>query len=364
MIRILHVVTYMGRGGLETVLMNYYRNIDRDLVQFDFLTHRDFHASYDDEIRSLGGKIFHLPRMIPWSISYLNELNSFFKSHSEYKIVHVHQDCLSSVILKVAQKNNIKVRIAHSHANGQDKDFKYPIKLFYKQNIPKYATELIACSKEAGSWMFPSSDFIVLNNAIPTHKYTFHIRTRQNIRNHFNINDDTFVIGHIARFSPAKNHPFIINIFTQLLKSNPDSVLLLVGDGDEKNTIIKQVKDLGISEKVIFAGVRNDINEVLQAFDVFIMPSRYEGLGLACIEAQASGLPCVISDTVSLECNVTDNVYRLSLDAPIDMWVSKLLDFKNFNRCDTSEQIRKSGYDITENAKWLQEHYLELWDNN
>ncbi|MDY5213351.1 glycosyltransferase, partial [Intestinibacter sp.] len=153
-IRVLQVVTYMGRGGLETMLMNYYRNIDRDKVQFDFLTHRDERWDYDDEIESLGGKIYHLPKLNPFSKSYLNALDKFFKEHKEYQIVHCHQDCLSGVVLKVAKKNGVKFTIAHSHNANQDKNLKYLIKVFEKRKIPKYSDELFACGYNSGKWMF------------------------------------------------------------------------------------------------------------------------------------------------------------------------------------------------------------------
>ncbi len=154
MIRVLQIVTYMGRGGLETMLMNYYRNIDRQQVQFDFLVHRDFEADYDQEIRELGGKIYRMPRLVPWNRLYRKKLKEFFREHPEYKIVHVHQDCLSSVALQCAKESGVPVRIAHSHNSSQDKNLKYLIKRFYMKKIPKYATGLLACSREAGDWMF------------------------------------------------------------------------------------------------------------------------------------------------------------------------------------------------------------------
>lgn len=145
MIRVLHVVTYMGRGGLETMLMNYYRHIDRSKVQFDFLVHREFEADYDEEIKSLGGRIYHVSRLVPWSRRYKAELRRFFRTHPEYKIVHVHQDCLSSVALQCAKECGIPVRIAHSHNSNQDKNIKYLFKRYYMRKIPETATELFAC---------------------------------------------------------------------------------------------------------------------------------------------------------------------------------------------------------------------------
>ncbi len=200
MIRVLHVVTYMGRGGLETMLMNYYRNIDRDKVQFDFLVHREDEADYDEEILALGGKIHHIGRLIPWSSFYKNELKAFFKSHPEYQIVHVHQDCLSSVALKCAKECGIPVRIAHSHSASQNKDIKYPIKLFYMRSIPKYATNLIACGESAGNWMFRGAKFTILNNAIQAKQYIFNEAVRKEVRKEFDL-QESFTIGLVASFS-------------------------------------------------------------------------------------------------------------------------------------------------------------------
>ena len=181
-IRVLHIVTYMGRAGLETMLMNYYRNIDREKVQFDFLVHRDFEADYDAEILSLGGKIYRLPKLNPFSKSYRKALDSFFKEHTEYKIVHSHLDCMSSIPLKYAKKNNVPVRIAHSHNNNQDRDAKYLLKLFYRNKIKKYATDLFSCSIEAGKWMFKTDNFTVLNNAIDAAKYSYNKETAAKVR--------------------------------------------------------------------------------------------------------------------------------------------------------------------------------------
>ena len=239
-IRVLHIVTYMGRGGLETMLMNYYRHIDRTKVQFDFLVHRDFEADYDAEILSLGGKIHHVSRLVPWSKSYQNELRAFFKEHPEYRIVHVHQDCLSSVALKVAKECGVPVRIAHSHNSNQDKNLKYLIKLHYMKKIPAFATALFACGKDAGDWMFGGKQYHVMANAVEVKRYQYKPSVAEKIRNEWNISDE-LLVGHVGRFNPQKNHTFLIDIFYEIQKINPSARLLLVGDGDGKKEI--QEKD-------------------------------------------------------------------------------------------------------------------------
>ncbi len=362
MIRILHVVTYMGRGGLETMLMNYYRSIDRSKIQFDFLVHRDFRADYDDEIESLGGIIHRVPRLVPWSRTYKKSLEAFFKAHPEYKIVHVHQDCLSSVILKVADKCGVPIRLAHSHASSQDKNLKYLIKLFYMRSIPKYSTKMFACSKQAGDWMFRGSEFTVLNNAIDTNQYFFSDEARKKIRNEFGFSDDTFVLGHVGRFAPPKNHEFLIDIFYEVKKINRNSKLLLVGDGDLRQSITDKVDRLNLSDSVVLAGVRSDVHVLLNAMDAFVMPSVYEGLGIAIIEAQANGMHCIISDTIAKDCDLTDLVHRISLDSAPQVWAKQIISLSQKTREKRIDEIITAGYDIKENAKWLTEHYITLME--
>ena len=360
-IRILHVVTYMGRGGLETMIMNYYRHIDRSKVQFDFLVHRDFRADYDDEIEALGGRIFRLPQLVPWSRSYLKALEQFFRKHPEYKIVHVHQDCLSSVILKVAKKCGVPVRIAHSHSSSQDKNLKYLIKLFYKQFIPSHATHLFACGKEAGDWMFGGAPFHILNNAIDTKQYACDSIRHSQVRKALQIPNGAFVIGHVGRFNTVKNHSFLLDVFAQVSQQAKNSVLLLVGDGDLRAEMEKKAASLGVANSVIFTGVRHDVPDLMQAMDCFVFPSLYEGVPVTLIEAQASGLPCVISDGVPVECAKTNLVKQIPLSADPSQWVEEILKTQSHARQNTKEQIIQAGYDIEANAQWLQKFYLEQW---
>lgn len=358
MIRVLQVVTHMNRGGLETMIMNYYRNIDRKKVQFDFLVHRPYEADYDQEIKSLGGRIYHISRLVPWSKKYKNELKKFLCDHPEYKIIHVHQDCLSSVVLQCAKECKIPVRIAHSHSASQDKNLKYLIKLYYRRFIPKYATDLLACGEDAGKWMFSGKQFQVLRNAIDVKKYDYNSTVRENTRKEFDLENMT-VIGHVGRFSTVKNHKFLIDVFEECLKENKNIRLLLVGDGEEKELIEKKVKDMGLQGKVIFAGIRSDVNRIMQAMDVFVFPSLYEGLPLTLVEAQAAGLPCVISENIPRDCILTKNlITALSLKKSAKDWAEKILSVKDIKRASHMEELNNSGYDIGSNVKKLQEFYL------
>ncbi|MDO5408950.1 MAG: glycosyltransferase family 1 protein [Lachnospiraceae bacterium] len=361
-IRVLHIVTYMGRGGLETMLMNYYRHIDKNKVQFDFLVHRDFEADYDVEILKMGGKIFRVSRLVPWSNSYKKELRKFFREHPEYKIVHVHQDCLSSVALKVAKECGIPVRIAHCHSSSADKNIKYPIKMYYKKKIPLYATELFTCGKSAGDWMFGGHEYQIIRNAIDTRQYRYNPVTGGRVRKEFDLENE-LVIGHVGRFNPPKNHRFLIDVFSKIVKKVPNAKLLLVGDGDGRTEIQEKVVTMGIQDNVIFTGIRTDVNELMQAMDVFVFPSLYEGLPVTMVEAQAAGLPCIVSDHVPQECVITNGLVTIQkLEDTPENWAEHILSetekqWQSRGREAYYNEIKDSGYDITEAAKWLECYY-------
>lgn len=363
-IRILHVVTYMGRGGLETMIMNYYRQMDRTKVQFDFLVHRDFRADYDDEIERLGGRIYRIGRLIPWSGAYQRSLDTFFAAHPEYRVVHVHQDCLSAVILKTAKKHGVPVRIAHSHSSSQDKNLKYLIKLYYKRKIPTYATELFACSKEAGEWMFGGRPYTMVNNAIDAAQYSYRCARAREVRQALGIAEDAFVIGHVGRFSSVKNHAFLLDVFGELCHADEHAVLLLVGDGQLRNSMEEKTKDMGLKARVLFTGMRSDVCDLMQAMDVFAFPSFYEGLPVSLVEAQAAGLPCVISDRVPEACVLTDLVQRVSLEESARQWAERIFAARATVRRDRFEEIAACGFDIVSNAAWLQQYYIDHWKEN
>ena len=358
-IRVLQVVTHMERGGLESMLMNYYKHVDRERVQFDFLVHRQERAAFDDEIESLGGRIYRLPRLVPWSKSYLSALNRFFEEHPEYKVVHVHQDCLSSVILKVAAQHNVPVRIAHSHNANQDRNLKYPIKLWYRRSIPQYATNLFACGKDAGDWMFSGAPYQIINNAIDVAAYSYDPEKRIEMRQKLGLENE-LIVGHVGRFNPQKNHPLLLDIFAALLKKEPNAVLLLAGGGEDMPKIQAKAQALGVAEHVSFLGVRSDVADLMQTMDVFVFPSLYEGLPVTMVEAQAAGLPCIISDKVPPECILIEGLVDvMPLSASPETWAEKILAKRAIPRTDRRAEIAAHGFDITTEAVKLQEFYLE-----
>lgn len=360
-VRILQVVNYMDRGGLETMLMNYYRHIDRSKIQFDFLVHREKIADYEAEIQRFGGRIYRMPSLNPLSLSYHKKEMNFFQTH-KYSVVHCHMDCMSAFPLFHAKSAGVPVRIAHSHNSSQNKDLKYPVKLLCKLLIPFSATHLLACSKDAGQFMFGNHHFQIMRNAIESKKFLFNPEVRAEIRKELGIQDEV-VLGNVANFSLAKNHSFLLDIFFEYHKCNPQSRLLLVGDGSERENIKNKIRNLGLHKSVILTGVRSDVHRLLQAMDVFVFPSLFEGLPVTMVEAQAAGLPCVISDTVPNETDITDLVTRVSLKAPLQQWISAIDAASKTTRADQSVQIKRSGFDIDENAKWLENFYLKVSEN-
>jgi glycosyltransferase involved in cell wall biosynthesis len=262
------------------------------------------------------------------------------------------------VILKAAKKHGVPVRIAHSHNSNQDKNLKYLIKLYYRRQIPKYASDLFACGKDAGDWMFRGEPYTVMNNAIDSKQYVPNLQKRLSVRKMLGIPEDTFVLGHVGRFFPQKNHTFLLDIFAELKRLKEDAVLLLVGDGELRAEIEQKVKDLNLTENVIFTGVRSDVPDLMQAMDCFVFPSIYEGLPLTLVEAQASGLPCIVSDRVPIESKLTDLLIQVPLELGVERWADAVVRHAALGRKITLEQIRLAGYDIKACAEDLQRYYL------
>lgn len=369
-LRILHVVGIMGRGGTETLIMNLYRKMDRDKVQFDFMVHSKEKGSYDDEIRSLGGKIYYISHYNGINhFTYVKEWNTFFRDHSEYSIIHGHMRSTAAIYLKIAKKNNI-IAIAHSHNTGSRGSLleKF-VKKFMQYPIRYLADYFFACSLQAGIWLFGkkicrSNSFRILNNAIDSSAFVFCENIRKQKRKELNI-ENRFAIGHVGNFDPQKNHSFLIDIFDNICKKNEECLLFLVGGGDLalKKDIKKKVMQKGLTQKVQFLGSRSDVNELLNAFDVFLFPSHHEGLGIVAVEAQANGLQCVLSDAIPQEVEVSDHVEFISLKKSADFWSDRVLAYKtNYERVDMQENIIEAGYDINDIAQWLAGFYLNLKD--
>lgn len=352
--RILQVVTYMGRGGIETMLMNHYRRIDRSKVQFDFLVHRDFRADFDDEIEALGGRIFRIPPMNPASASYRKALSDFFRKHS-YRVVHCHLNYMSGVVLAAAKKAGVPVRIAHAHTASMNPGWKQYVRQLCKYLIPSTATHLLACSTNAGKSVFGKHPFSLMPNAIDTERFRFSEAVRQKMRKELDLGG-CFTVMHVGRLTYPKNHEFLLDAFACLLEKAPKAKLVLVGDGELREAVEQKAGQLPAGS-VLLLGTRNDIPQLLQAADVFAFPSHFEGLPVTMIEAQAAGLPCVMSNTVTDECIVTDLVTALPIDDP-KAWAEEILKKRGIPRTDRLAEIQAAGYDITTAAEKLTRFYL------
>ena len=367
-IHVLVLDTVMDRGGAEAMIMNYMRNINRDVIKFDFLTNRDYRAAYEDEIEFLGGKVYHMCPMYPGKFrQYKREVREFLKAHPEYKIIHSNLEERSYFALKEAKKLGVPVRISHSHNRPLGFDAKLLVRYYFRFMLKFYNTHMFACGVEAGDWLYGKKNrdkVIVMNNDIDAGQYTYNSEKSIKMKKVLGV-ENKLVIGHVGRFFAQKNHPFLIDIFNEVHKKNPDAVLLLVGGGELddslKNQMKQKVKDLGLEEAVQFLGVREDVADVMQAFDLFLLPSLFEGLPVTMVEAQASGLPCVISDKVPIQCDITGNVKVVGLDESPETWAEQVLAFVDeFERKDTYDKIQKAGFDIKENAKWLEEFYVSI----
>lgn len=365
-IRVLQVVGKMHYGGMETLIMNIYRNIDRSKVQFDFLVHYSEAGEYDEEIRQLGGKIYHMPRTIPRNyFKYKKALQLFYAEHDgEYSIVHGHLQSTAFLYHKIAKENGVKCCITHSHATGYDNNLKSRLAYYTSLKAQKYTDIFMGCSQMACEFFFPHAiklgkQMYILKNGIQISKYVYSENSRDTIRKELCL-ENKFVVGHIGRFSIVKNHGFLLNVFAKILKKRPASVLLLVGEGPLKDAIQRQANDLNIQDSIRFLGTRNDVNLILQAMDVFVLPSQYEGLGIVLIEAQAAGLKCFASsNVVPQEAQVTQLLEYLDLQSGPEVWADKILNSYPYNRQNTENQIVQHGYDISQTAQWLQNFYLE-----
>lgn len=363
MIRVLQIVRVMNRGGIECFLMNLYRNIDRENIQFDFLVQVDVEGAFDREILRLGGKIYHIPYLTDVGyVEYSKILFRFFKEHSEYQIVHSHLNSMSGPVLKMAAKVNIPVRVAHAHNGKLKGNFKERmLRSMLQSNIPQYATHLLACSQDAAKCIFgrAAKKAHIIHNGIDFTPFVFRESVRKEKRQELDI-ADKFVIGHVGRFYEQKNHKFILDIFYNIQQEREDAVLVLVGDGPLRQDMKKKAEAYHIENKVMFLGVREDIGQLMQAMDVFLFPSLYEGAPVVLLEAQTNGLQCIISDIISNEVAVTNFIHALSLSETDKEWANVVLRIKPTEysvREEAIKYIENTGYDIREVVKQMSLFY-------
>lgn len=370
-IRVLHVIGIMNRGGAETMIMNLYRHIDRSKVQFDFVENSNEPAVFDEEILSLGGRIFRCPHYSGKNhFTYVKWWNDFFKAHPrEYPIVHGHLGSTAAIYLLIAKKYGAYA-IAHSHSSGTDHSLHSYLYRMMSYNTRNVADYFFACSEAAGTDRFgrkviSGDHYAVLNNAIDVNQFSYNSRVREVVRDELGIGQNQLVVSHIGRYTKEKNHEFILKIFSELRKLGIGARLLMIGDGTLRTHIMQMAEQASLSSDVIFTGVRSDVERLMQAMDVFVLPSLYEGLPVTMVEAQAAGLPCIISDKVPPECILTEGLVDvMPLSASPGAWAEKILAKRAIPRTDRRAEIAAHGFDITTEAVKLQEFYLKAYERN
>ena len=361
-IRVAQVMGKMKGGGVEAVVMNYFRNIDHRRVQFDFLVDEDSTFVPRDEIEALGGRVFIVPPYQQLS-RYFFELTELF-NREHWSIVQSHITALSVFPLCAAARAKVPIRIAHGHnTTGSGEPVKNAIKSVLRTQANRYPTHRVACSHRVGRWLFgKSAPYTIVHNAINLERFSFDAEVRAQMRADLGLTANTFAVGHVSRFAYEKNHCFLIDAFADLVRMHPDSVLLLAFAGEQRARVESHAAELEVEDKVRFLGLRTDANLLYQAFDVFVLPSLREGLGLVGIEAQRAGLPCLLSDTITGEVDVTRTCEFLPIDDP-QVWSDALLrvaEAAEHNRSLLGMDECFADYDITKAAPKLTAYYEQL----
>lgn len=367
--RVLQIMGGLKRGGLETFAMNIYRSIDRSEIQFDFLLTQVVGGDYEEEAKSMGANIYHLPARNKGYKAYRKALDDFFREHHDYIAIHEHISSLTSIEpAYYAKKYGIPVRIFHSHSSSIQKSLRlhWVHTILHYLNKPKvhsYATHYLGCSDKALDWMYKytgvRSRALMVNNGIDCEQYAFKKNVRAEVRKEFSIDADDFVIGHVGRFIPLKNQGFLVDIVDELHKTMSSAKLLLVGEGDTMDEIKAKVSDKGLEKSVIFTGVRSDVARLMQAMDIFVMPSWFEGLPVSLVEAQAAGLPVVASESISHDSDITENILFKSINESVEEWVESIVKWKEkCGRPNNIEKIKKAGFDSKTTVKQLVKIYI------
>ena len=366
-INVLVLITAMDRAGAETMMMNYLRHIDRDKIHMDFVVNREHESDYEKEINELGSKVYHLSPIYPNTVrQYKKEFKKFLKEHPEYDVIHSNLEERSAYPLAIAKKQGIELRIVHAHSNLRHIDIKYLFRIYLKKKLKGKYTHSFACSVGPAKWLFGDDKrTIIVRNAIDTEEFKFDENKRRKAREELGIDDDTYLIGHVGRFSYEKNHKYLLRTFAEVNKMRPNSKLVLIGGGKNKSElrlkeeILKTIDDLNLKDKVIMLGVRDDMSYIMQALDLFALPSSSEGFPLTIMEAQSLGLKCLVSEAVPKECNVTGTIKYLPMNTTHEeaAWEALVLKDKKVDPYEMNTKIKAVGYDIKTNAMWLERVY-------
>ena len=368
MIRILHVVSSLNiNAGMMSVIMNYYRNLDRNEIQFDFWYFEEMKETHQAEIEKLGGRVYFMPCR-SFRPSVQREIRKFFQAHrGEYAAVHCHPIWASFIVAGEAKRSGIRHVIQHVHSTKYSEKKKSEIRnRFLMKFIRLFATDYIACNREAsylfGKRLAESGKVLILPNAIDVGKYRYDAEGRERIREELNISADTLVVGTVGRMSAEKNQLFLADLFHALRGMRPDSKLIMVGDGKMRQAIEQRIAELDLQNDVILTGKRRDIQALLSAFDLFLLPSLFEGTPVAALEARSAGLPCLMSDTITRSVDMPGMSYY-SLDRSASDWAETALTLaEQWRACDRTDhsEVVKHGFDIKTEAGQLRKYYLGL----
>ncbi len=361
MIRVLQMIGSLNVGGSQTLMLNIYRNIDRERMQFDFILDHPDETYFAEDVKALGARIFAMPSFRGVNAGEIRrDWNNFFYTHPGYTVLHSHVRSYASLYLPIAARHGLKT-VIHSHSSSNGAGAVAAVKDALQLPLRYQADVLMACSTEAGEWLYGkkacrSGRFLLLPNAVDTRLYAPDEVSRRRLRQELGLGD-RLVIGHVGRFNEAKNHEFLLEVFRLVHERRPDSALLLVGDGELQAAMAEKAVALGIADDVLMTGSRSDVPALLGAMDLFAFPSVWEGLPVTLIEAQAAGLPCIISDTITNDVDITPLITRLPIDDPA-VWAEELL--KEHRRLDVRADIVRAGFDVRAAAKTLFDLYTRL----
>ena len=366
-VRVLHVLGTTNLGGAESRIMDLYRHMDREKIQFDFLIHTTKEGFFDQEIKQLGGNIYYLPSFRVYNyFAYEKACKTFFATHKEFQAVQGHMTSTAAIYLPIAKKAGVPVTIAHARSAGVDKGLKGFLTKMLRKNLYRRCDYMFSCSDLASKAVFgdkpyESGKVVFVPNAVDTKEFWPDEHMRMKIRKEYGL-EDSVVIGHVGRFHYAKNHEFVLEIFAEFIKKNKRTKLFLLGDGPRRQEMEVKAKELGIMEKVIFAGNQNPVAPFYQAMDAFLFPSRFEGMPGTVVEAQAAGLHCLLSDTITPQVRVTELVTFLSLKQNAGIWAKQLDEMlaKQNTQKESREKIdlSKTNYDVNCQVKQYEQFYL------
>ena len=334
-------------GGVETYIMNIFRNIDKTRFEL-FFPYYD-KVAYKEEIEALGGHPLRLEVSRHTPLRYMRYMNDLFHKYQFDAVYYNTCDIMSMDMIVFGKKNGVPIRVIHSHNSSNiipPNFFHKRTEAWCRKHLDNYATKLLACSEVAGKWMFDGREFEIIKNGIDTKKYQFNSELRRKIRSELHL-QNSFVLGFVGSLWEQKNPLFLLDILSRIIVSTPETVLLVVGDGMLRAQMEKKASDLGVSKNVMFLGIRRDVSDLMNAMDRFLLPSNFEGLPFVLVEAQANGLPCITSTNVSEESNITGEVKYIGLDASLDIWAKEIINFElTMERIMYSNLVLSKGYDI------------------